>query len=55
MDYKFQVDGVFCPPSDMQRYTLMRLREQRTIGNWCGTGGERPIPHCSLPDNLSVT
>ena len=38
MDYKFQVDGVFCPPSDMQRYTVMRLQKQRTIGNWCGTG-----------------
>jgi hypothetical protein len=42
-DYAFQVNGKLAPPNLMQRHFAVRVREQKRVGNWSGTGAGKTL------------
>ena len=41
--YAFQVNGRPAPPNLMQRHFAVRVREQKRVGNWSGTGAGKTL------------
>src|SRR5439155_8913339 len=41
--YAFRVNGKPTPPNLMQRHFTVRVREQKRVGNWSGTGAGKTL------------
>ena len=42
-DYAFHMDSKLVPPNLMQRLGAVRVREQKRVGNWSGTGAGKTL------------